>query len=100
MELSAVVGRQLPFPVTVPLLVSNLHGPWVMGCRTLGEDDATAVWVVTIPYRWTGHTRLHQLRPLEDPTLRMQIRTRTMVAWSLWLAGFGCCAAGCWSPWP
>jgi hypothetical protein len=24
----------------------------------------------------------------------MQVRTRTMLAWSLWLTTFGCCAAG------
>jgi hypothetical protein len=31
---------------------------------------------------------------VEDPTVRMQPRTRTVLAWSLWLAAFGCCAAG------
>jgi hypothetical protein len=31
---------------------------------------------------------------VEDPTVRMQPRTRTVLAWSLWLGAFGCCAAG------
>jgi hypothetical protein len=31
---------------------------------------------------------------VEDPTVRTQPRTRTVLAWSLWLATFGCCAAG------
>ncbi len=26
--------------------------------------------------------------------MRVQPRTRTVLAWSLWLAAFGCCAAG------
>jgi hypothetical protein len=52
------------------------------------------VRAVTIPYRWTSHTPPHQLRPPEDQTLRTQIRTKTVLAWSLWLAALGCCAAG------
>jgi hypothetical protein len=31
---------------------------------------------------------------VEEPTVRMQPRARTVLAWSLWLAAFGCCAAG------
>jgi len=30
----------------------------------------------------------------EDQTLELHARTRTRLAWSLWLATFGCCAAG------
>jgi hypothetical protein len=31
---------------------------------------------------------------IEDETVTMQSRTRTLLAWSLWLVMFGCCAAG------
>jgi hypothetical protein len=64
-----------------------------IAAEPLGEDEATAGRAVTIPYWWTAHTRVHQPEP-EDQTLRMQIRTRTILACSLWLAAFGCCAAG------
>jgi hypothetical protein len=30
----------------------------------------------------------------EDQTVKLHARTRTTLAWSLWLATFGCCAAG------
>jgi len=30
----------------------------------------------------------------EDQTVKLHARTRTRLAWSLWLATFGCCAAG------
>jgi hypothetical protein len=30
----------------------------------------------------------------EDQTVKLHVGTRTMLAWSLWLATFGCCAAG------
>jgi hypothetical protein len=30
----------------------------------------------------------------EDKTVKLPTRTRTILAWSLWLATFGCCAAG------
>jgi hypothetical protein len=33
-------------------------------------------------------------RPRRGPDVRLQPRTRTLLAWSLWLASFGCCAAG------
>jgi hypothetical protein len=33
-------------------------------------------------------------RPRRGPDVRPQPRTRTLLAWSLWLATFGCCAAG------
>ena len=36
---------------------------------------------------------LDQARP-EDEPLKLQPRTRTTLAWSLWLASFGWCAAG------
>ena len=53
------------------------------------------VGTVTVPYRRTPHTRLHQPPDrAEDQTVRMQPGTRTVLAWSLWLAAFGCCAAG------
>jgi hypothetical protein len=32
--------------------------------------------------------------PRIDQTVRMSTRTRTLLAWSLWLAAFGCCAGG------
>jgi hypothetical protein len=33
-------------------------------------------------------------RPRRGPDVRLPPRTRTLLAWSLWLASFGCCAAG------
>jgi hypothetical protein len=36
---------------------------------------------------------LDQTRP-EDESLTLQPRTRTTLAWSWWLASFGCCAVG------
>ena len=33
-------------------------------------------------------------RPRRGPDVRRQPRSRTLLAWSLWLASFGCCAAG------
>jgi hypothetical protein len=30
----------------------------------------------------------------EDDTVKLRARTRTILAWSMWLATFGCCAAG------
>jgi hypothetical protein len=52
------------------------------------------VLAVTIPYRWPAN--IAALRPdrAEDETVKLHPRTRTMLAWSLWLATFGCCAAG------
>jgi hypothetical protein len=53
--------------------------------RGLGRND---------PVPLDRHPWLHQTDRAKDPTVRMQPRTRTMLAWSLWLATFGCCAAG------
>jgi hypothetical protein len=56
---------------------------------------AAVVGAVTVPYRWApilGGAMLDDRA--EDQTVRMQPRTRTVAAWSLWLATFGCCAAG------
>jgi hypothetical protein len=39
------------------------------------------------------HPALDQARP-EDEPLKLLPGTRTTLAWSLWLASFGCCAAG------
>ena len=33
-------------------------------------------------------------RPRRGPDVPLQPRTRILLAWSLWLATFGCCAAG------
>ena len=35
-----------------------------------------------------------QPEPRRRPALELHARTRTRLAWSLWLATFGCCAAG------
>src|SRR5215218_10459683 len=56
--------------------------------------DANAVWAVTVPYRWTPRLGCAMLRPRRGPDARPQPRTRSLLAWSLWLATFGCCAAG------
>jgi hypothetical protein len=42
----------------------------------------------------TRQTRLVRRPIAEDDTVTMQSRSRTPLAWSLWLASFGCCAAG------
>jgi hypothetical protein len=42
----------------------------------------------------TRQTRLARRPIAEDDTVTMQSRSRTPLAWSLWLASFGCCAAG------
>jgi hypothetical protein len=68
--------------------------------RPCGDDgpisggDATAVWTVTIPYRWPASIAHASANRIEDQTVKLHTRTRTMLAWSLWLATIGCCAAG------
>jgi hypothetical protein len=59
-------------------------------CRLRAGQDG----VVTVSYRcpaslyWTGPD------PTEDEPLTLLPRTRTTLAWSLWLASMGCCAGG------
>jgi hypothetical protein len=52
--------------------------------RCVGRNDLVPV---------SCQPALDQARP-EDEPLKLQPRTRTTLAWSLWLASFGCCAAG------
>ena len=52
------------------------------------------VRAVTFPYRWTAILGRNSPETAEDQTVRMPTRTRTVLAWSLWLATVGCCAAG------
>jgi hypothetical protein len=40
------------------------------------------------------HPALDQARPEDEPLKLLLPGTRTTLAWSLWLASFGCCAAG------
>jgi hypothetical protein len=68
-------------------------GCWVDGAlaaavrRRVRASDTMAVW--TCHARW-------QLSPdrVEDKTVQLQPRTRTVLAWSLFLASLGCCAVG------
>jgi len=56
--------------------------------------DASCDRPVTMPYRRPASiARAGAGRP-EKVTVKMQLRTRTALAWSLWLASFGCCAGG------
>jgi hypothetical protein len=49
---------------------------------------------VTIPYRCPANIAQASPDPAEDETVKLQARTWTIAAWSLWLATFGCCAVG------
>ena len=49
---------------------------------------------VTVPYRWTAILGRTSPDVAEDRRCRYRTRTRTLLAWSLWLATLGCCAAG------
>jgi hypothetical protein len=49
---------------------------------------------VTIPYRRPASIIGASPDYAEDETVKLQPRTRTVLAWSLWLATFGCLAGG------
>src|SRR4029450_4888376 len=83
-----------------PVVGPHRNLPRVGRCRdaSLAEVDPgsspAAASAVTIPYRGSAILDRTQHRPGEDQTVTMQPRTRTLLAWSLWVATFGCCAAG------
>ena len=56
---------------------------------------STAALAVTIPYRMMAILDPHPAPiPARTRPVTLQPRTRTLLAWSLWVATFGCCAAG------
>jgi hypothetical protein len=50
--------------------------------------------IVTVSYRCPATLRWTRPDPTEDEPLTLLPRTRTTLAWSLWLASMGCCAGG------
>ena len=49
---------------------------------------------VTIPYRCPASIAGAGPDRTEDQTVKLHARTRTLLAWALWLVTFACCAAG------
>jgi hypothetical protein len=52
------------------------------------------VQVVTISYRRPGRLAVGRLDAESARVVSVVARTKTLLAWSLWLATFGCCAGG------
>jgi hypothetical protein len=66
---------------------------WVAGSaarHTIAVPPVT----VTVPYRWARILGWTSPDRVEDQTVRMPTRSRTVLARALWLVSFGCCAGG------
>jgi hypothetical protein len=66
---------------------------WAVGSAARHSTGVPPV-TVTVPYRWARILDRTSPDHPEDQTVTKPTRSRTVLAWAMWLVSFGCCAGG------